>query len=174
MKRLFVSLIGASMLIMSCSDDIKPNRKEEGFKPIYESKSEALSVSRKPPRTITNPGKIYIFGNLILVNERYEGIHVINNSNPAAPQILSFIKIAGNIDMAVKQNVLYADNILDLVAIDISDPTNPTVISRIPNVYNYVHQMYPQEDGWFECVDTSKGLVVGWQKVQLENPKCYR
>ncbi|MBU0488986.1 MAG: hypothetical protein KKD31_13640, partial [Bacteroidetes bacterium] len=61
-----------------------------------------------------------------------------------------------------------------LVAINISDPLHPTELSRIHGVYDYKHQMYPEAGGWFECVDTTRGLVVDWEPASLTNPKCFR
>lgn len=34
-------------------------------------------------------------------------------------------------DMAVKENVLYADNAIDMLAIDISDVTAPKLLKRL-------------------------------------------
>ncbi|HHN47860.1 MAG TPA: hypothetical protein ENN08_02830, partial [Bacteroidales bacterium] len=51
-----------------------------------------------------------------------QGIHVVDNSNPASPQIISFIAIPGNYDLAIRGNILFADSYIDLVALDISDP----------------------------------------------------
>ena len=41
-------------------------------------------------------------GNLIFVSERYRGIHVIDNSDPESPQDIAFIRVPGNIDIAMK------------------------------------------------------------------------
>ncbi|MDD2346168.1 MAG: hypothetical protein PHY85_08485, partial [Bacteroidales bacterium] len=103
------------------------------------------------------------------------GIHVINNSNPESPQNIKFISIPGNYDISIRNNILYADNAKDLVSIDITNLDSVSVKSRIQNVYNEVKQMYPDfATGYFECVDPSKGFVIGWTKTNLVNPKCRR
>lgn len=75
--------------------------------------------------------------------------------------------------MAVKGNTLYADNVTDLVAIDISSPEAVKVVKRIINVFPT--QKYPAlTNVIFECVDDKRGIVVGWEKGLITNPKCRR
>ena len=66
-----------------------------------------------------NPGKIYFKEGYIFINEELKGIHVIDNRNPENPQNIGFIEIPGNVDIAIKNNTLYADSYIDLGAIDI-------------------------------------------------------
>jgi len=28
--------------------------------------------------------------------------------------------------------------------------------------------------GYFECVDSEKGVVIGWEEATLSNPECWR
>lgn len=44
---------------------------------------------------------------------KYEGVHVIDNSNPQQPQKISFINIPRNVDISVKDGFLYADSLMD-------------------------------------------------------------
>jgi hypothetical protein len=89
------------------------------------------------------------------VNEEDKGIHVIDNSNPSFPQNVAFINIPGNLDLTVKDKILYADSYIDLVALDISDPKKAKEIWRNQNVF-------PQRNynGW--AGDPAKGVVTGW------------
>jgi hypothetical protein len=82
-------------------------------------------------RPLKNPGKIYCKDHYIYVNELYKGVHVINNSNPSHPVQEGFIVIPGCVDMAVKENTLYVDNSVDLVAFDL---TTRQVTQRIKEV----------------------------------------
>ncbi len=94
-------------------------------------------ISVESPRPLKKPGKIYFYNDFILINEIHQGIHVIDNSVPSAPNPVSFIKVPGNVDMAVKSNTLYADCYFDLLAIDISDVQNPTLVGRQNDVRDY-------------------------------------
>ena len=90
------------------------------YEPVYKTKEEVrANIKSNPARSIENPGKIYTFGKYIFLNEVDKGIHVIDNTNPSQPKNIFFIDIPGNLDIAVKGNILYADLYTDLVAIDI-------------------------------------------------------
>ncbi len=98
------------------------------FKPEYKTTAEVkANIKSNTPRDVQNPGKIYILGKYIFLNETDKGIHIIDNSNPSSPKNVAFIDIPGNLDMAVKGNTLYADLYTDLVTIDITDPLNVVV-----------------------------------------------
>ncbi|AEI51216.1 hypothetical protein [Runella slithyformis] len=174
---LIVSLIGLIGCVTETNDDIAPPGAPafsgEGYRPIYLSTEEFRQVSTEAPQALRKPGKIYVRGNYLFINELGKGIHLINNTNPAAPQKVSFIKIPGNVDIAVKGNLMYADNTRDFVVLNIADPTNVKVVKRIENAFPA--QSYPPyRTIYFECVDESKGVVVGWEKVKMNRPKCYR
>jgi hypothetical protein len=147
--------------------------KKEGYRPVYMPYEQMRQFSTTSPRPLEQAGKIYIRGNYVFVNEINKGIHIINNQNPASPQPVSFVSVPGNVDIAVKGNVLYADNAVDLLALDISNPTDVKLLKRIENAFP--NQAFPPHTGVsFECADPARGVVVGWEKVQLENPKCFR
>lgn len=107
--------------------------------PIALSPSEyRVDIENQAGRALESAGKIYVAGNYILVNEPRKGIHIIDNTDPRSPQAVSFISIIGNVDMAVRGNILYADNYTDLLAIDISNPTEARLMNRVQNVFpNY-------------------------------------
>lgn len=145
-----------------------------GYRPVYKSPEEIGKVQVLAAQSLRKPGKIYTFDRYLFVNELGKGIHIIDNSDPKKPENLSFVSIVGNYDIAVKDNWLYADNFSNLLVIDIADPKAPKVTKSIPNaipVYNYP----PLQGVYFECADEKKGVVVDWEKVEMEKqPKCYR
>jgi hypothetical protein len=111
------------------------------YEPFYKTVAEVrANIKSNTPREVENPGKLYIRGNYIFLNEIDKGIHVINNSNPASPQRVAFIDIPGNVDLAVKGDILYADLYTDLVALDISNPMNVTVKKIVDGVFP--HRLY--------------------------------
>jgi hypothetical protein len=106
------------------------------WEPVYRTKDEVrTNVKNNPAREIQRPGKIYIRGNYIFLNEIDRGIHIIDNSNRSAPRNIAFIDIPGNLDMAVKGNILYADFYTDLVAIDVTNPEQVVVKKFTENVF---------------------------------------
>lgn len=126
------------------------------------------SVFIRSPIEITNPGKIYYKDQVIYLNERFKGVHIIDNSNPEFPQNVGFINIPGCIDIAIKNNSLFADNAIDLVSIDLgSNVDNIKVTKRVRNVfpestppdldyipYSFNHSNRP--DGT---------IIVGWELI---------
>lgn len=115
-------------------------------------------IGTEPARAIQNPGKIYLLGNLLFINEIDKGIHVIDNSDPANPVNQYFINIPGSMDIAAVGNILYADNYSDLISLDISDLANVQLKERVPNVFYYGSDgMYFQR--------TDEGVVVDWIEI---------
>ena len=75
--------------------------------PVYMPFNEfRSSFCKSDTCEITIPGKIYFKDNYLFVNEYGKGIHVIDNSNPADPKKIAFYKILGNVDMAIRGNIL--------------------------------------------------------------------
>ena len=110
---------------------------------------------------IVQSGKIYFKDDFIYVNEFQKGIHIIDNSDPANPLNLKFIEIPGNVDLAIKGQLLYADSYVDLLTIDISDLEHIVEVDRDTNVFPYIIPVY--EVGIVESVDQTKGVIVGYE-----------
>jgi len=92
-------------------------------RPVLKEKSEVLAnIKSGPTHTLSSPGKIYLYGKYIFLNEMNKGVHVLDNSNPSNLTEVCFIDIPGNIDIAVKGSTLYADMFTDLLTIDITNP----------------------------------------------------
>lgn len=133
----FVAFFVVAIFMSSCTKD-KCTREitYTQFTPIFmaeaDMRTDATIIGSKD---LEEPGKIYFYNNYIFINELREGIHIIDNSEPTNPQNVGFIEIKGNVDIAVKDNILYADNFMDLLAIDITDPLAPVQLSRQQDVF---------------------------------------
>lgn len=131
--------------------------------PVYMPFSEFRSSFRKSDTVeIKQPGKIYFKDGYLFVNEYGKGIHVIDNSDPTRPEKIAFYEIMGNVDMAIKGNILYADSYIDLVAIDISDINNPEEVGRLEGIFP---EVVPEGDPWYSyiMVDKSRGVIIDWE-----------
>ncbi len=131
--------------------------------PVYMAFSDfRTSFQKGEPVEINQPGKIYFKDGYLFVNEYGKGIHVIDNSDPANPEKIAFYEIVGNVDMAVKGNILYADSYIDLVAIDITDINDPKEVGRLLNIFP---EVVPEGDRWYPyaMVDKKKGVIVDWE-----------
>jgi hypothetical protein len=136
-KQLFLFGAFLMLVVSSCTDKI-----EETYTvntPVYMTYDDLRSSFKvAEATTIIQPGKIYFKDEYIFINEYQKGIHVVNNTNPSNPIVEKFIEIPGNVDMAVKGNMLYADSYVDLLTIDISDLTNVKEVDRDTNVFPYI------------------------------------
>ena len=151
------------------------NYKVWGYKPVYSNDAQLKMVSYDTPHAVKKAGKIYVYGNYILQNEIGEGIHVIDNSNPATAKRIGFIKMIGSNEISVRNNILYTNSYRDIVAINISSLTQPIEISRTTNAFNVGGFLpEPPENGYYECVDLSKGVVTGWVKDSINQYSCYK
>lgn len=158
-----VCLILTAAVFQGClRDECTSERTYVRYDPVFIPFSEIKSgLSVEAPRELKKPGKIYSFGNYLLVNELQEGIHVIDNSNPKQPRETAFWKIAGNVDMAVKGHYLYADQYTDLLTIDIQDMYAPKVLSRAEATF----PLYG--------TDPVKGVLVDYKATTVtEKVKC--
>lgn len=172
MKRIALFLLPAVVLfITSCEDDNQEPFLEEYqlAVPITMSQEDFRnSVDIIPPTPVDESGKIYTYKNYIFVNDQYRGIHIIDNSNPLSPQKIAFLKIPGNVDIAVKDDVLYADSITDLLVFDISDIGNISLTKRLSNVlYGYVVWPFEADAIDYENFGEQGDILIGWEMRTL-------
>ena len=131
----FITTASLLLLLTNC-DKENCKRTYTLYTPVYKTLTEVrANMKSNPAKQVKNPGKIYVFGNYIFLSEANEGIHIIDNSQPAYPRNVAFINIPGNIDLAVLGNTLYADSYSDLVTFDISNPLNVAAKKFLNNVF---------------------------------------
>lgn len=160
----FIVLV-LSIGLFSCNDQCKETRVTRRLTPLVRSLTDLRnSVKSESKHELVRPGKIYTKGNYLFINEIKEGIHVVDNSDPANPRFVSFIVIPGNGDIAVRNNILYADSFSDLVALDISDPENAKEVSRVENVFRF-----GQFDGvGWTLLNNTAGPVISIQDYTVD------
>jgi len=142
------------------------------WKPVYSVDTAYKIVSfQNHAEPVKRAGKIYVRGNLIYQAETGEGIHIIDNTNPAEAKRIGFLKIRGSEEIAIKGNYLYTNNFFDLVTIDISDFSQAKVVSRSSNAFysssgaGYHTWEMPKDTGWYQCPGYYQdSVVVGWVK----------
>jgi hypothetical protein len=145
------------LLLTTCKDEVTRTRTFHTMVPYYISVSDlrAQVITAQEPRELSVPGKIYIYGNYLFITEVNKGIHIVDNTNPASPRFINFINIAGNGDLAVNSNILYADNYVDLLAFDVTNPAHIIQVRRVENVFEKYY------------IDKAKGLIVGYKDTVI-------
>lgn len=130
------------------------------------------------PKPISKPGKLCLYRNWVLLVETYKGVHLIDNSDPINPVSKGFLTVPGCMEVAVRNDVFYVNNAVDLVgvnvdftamtAVELSRQTDVLPILTNPEGYVSEYVMNKCSDGSLE--------VVGWIKVNgtgLVNPFFY-
>lgn len=143
MQKFNLSMFGLVLLMafsfQSClQDSCERQFTYTQYTPVYLTYDEIHNgqIVNEGPREMKEPGKLYFYNNYIFINEGRDGVHVVDNTNPENPQIIAFIAIPGNEDVAIKDGIMYANSYIDLLSIDISDVTNATIIGRTQSVFN--------------------------------------
>jgi len=159
-KNYFIALLclfAISMTMTSCLKDVcDETRTFIQYDPIYLNYNQIrVDIVTEADRPLENPGNIYVYGDYLLINELREGIHVFDNSDPSNPINLAFIAIPGNVDMAIQNDILYVDNYMDVLSINISDPMNPILIDREEDVYDQFYFI------------PGRGIQVGYRETSI-------
>lgn len=155
------------LVLPSCHDEVSSTVTYRTSIPVYLEMStvRASDIIIETGRELDNPGKIYIYGDFLFVNEPNKGIHILDNSNPSSPVNINFINIPGNVDLAVNTNILYADSYVDLLAFDISDPRNIKKVNRVEDVFMHMYSNHATNTiiTWKDTVMTSDSdMMWGW------------
>lgn len=166
----YLQIIGICCLFLaslSCSSDKEDAEMVKFAVPQLKSLSELRgSVSITAARQTASEGKIYVAQDYLFYIAKEQGIHIFDNSNPAAPQNISYINIEGVHDIAVKGNYLYADNYVDLLVFDISDISNITLVQTIGEVLEYL-PAFPEGVDFFDSSSGGEGQVIVGYKTEL-------
>jgi len=154
-----------ALTISSCED--KRLQTYTANVPNYMSYDELrTSIQVTTDEELVKPGKIYFKDHYMYINEYQKGIHVVDLSDPAHPAQKAFIHIPGNVDMAIKDNMLYADSYIDLVLIDISNPEQPNEVKRLEEMFEYVIPTYDW-DYPLDEIDQEKGVITSFELKEI-------
>lgn len=165
MKRLFL-LFSITIIVLSSCEDRRLQTYLANV-PVYMS-YETLRASFEVSSGISmeKPGKISFYGSHMFINEYQKGIHVVDLSDPAHPEIKAFIEVPGNVDLAIRNDLLYAESYVDLLIIDISDPEQPKLSERIEDLFEYIIPAYDYEYPLDE-IDEDKGVITEFELKKI-------
>ena len=138
-------LFGA--LTQSCIDDsCTEKQKVTVYNPVYLGIDEVRAAVKAGP--ISEPestGALYYYNDFLFIGEPGVGIHIYNNSEKKNPKNIATIEAKGNQSMAIKSDMLYIDNYMDLFVFDLSNMAQPQMVKRIDNVF-IDHQILRDEN----------------------------
>ena len=166
-KALFLILI--LVLVSSCdSDDTEYEMITVATAQVMSKADFRESVEVLPPQNIDDSGKIYAYSDYIFINDKFQGVHIIDNTDPGSPSALAYLKIPGNVDISIKNDFLYADSSIDLVVFDISNINDIQEIERLEDVFSVYDYQIPnevQEINWSDF-NYENEVITGWTVTQ--------
>lgn len=149
---------------ISCDEEKDSNLSSVAV-PVTQSIADfRASVKVQEPKSIKESGKIYAWKDFIFINDKNEGVHIIDNTDPFNPKNIRFLKIPRNMDIAIKDDKLYADNGMDLVVFDISNIDKIAEIGRVQDIFPNYYTTAPAGVNYvdFDNFDPSQEVIVGY------------
>lgn len=89
----------------------------------------------EPSGEVCDPSGFYVYGDYLFVLDRGAGLHVIENSDNDNPNPVAFVAVPGGEGIAVRNDVLYINQYVDLLAFDLREPAAPKLLSRTEDVF---------------------------------------
>ena len=168
-----IALLSIAITFTSCLED-KCDATTEfvRYDPVYLTLAQIRStVTLEAPRALEEPGRLYLYKDYLFINEQAHGIHIYDNSDPSNPVDIGFYGIVGNFDLSIKDDILYADNVLDIISLDISNIQAPQLIHREENAFekydwNGTYLSYYNKSDVVEvldCNDDAFGSEIFWR-----------
>ena len=162
MKKLLLLSVLAVFALSGCKK--YKNKEVYANCPIYMSDADYdNSFEFRTNVPLIESGNIHVFNDKIFVSDEDKGIHIIDNSDPYNPYPIGFMNIVGNTQIAVQGSYLYANSVTDLLVIDISEITNPQLIDRQEDVFQYSTPVLEDASYPVADIDRAQGIVIGWE-----------
>ncbi|MDO4228823.1 MAG: hypothetical protein Q4C98_03350 [Capnocytophaga sp.] len=162
MKAYLFSLL-TSLFLFSCPTE-KDYIDYSKYKPEFMERSDfeksiaLVNVSGNP--SVENAGKIYLKDNYMFIGDTNKGFYIYDNTDPASPLLKAFLKIPGATDLAIRGDVMYVNQAVDLVAFSYDLSQNQiTIYDRIRNTFPVLRS----PDGYYPDYSETR-IVVDWHK----------
>lgn len=169
-------LLALMALFTSCEKDDAGGESYNVAVPIVKPIEEFRAMVKiSEPRSITEAGKIYTYGDYVFINDDQKGVHIIDNTDHRNPVKIKFLEIPLNTDIAVKDNMLFANSAMDLVVFDLSDMNNIKEEGRMKNVFPNHNSRIPanatfvDSDNFNSETQVVMGYLMETRKIEMAN-----
>ena len=163
MKRLYkhlalLFLMSFTLSSMTCetNDD---RLRGSAYKATYMKRSDfENSIKITGPNVVKKAGKIYLKDQYMFIGDTNRGFHIYDNTNNDNPILIAFLEMPGVTDIAIRGDVFYANQAVDLIAFKINyDSKQIEILKRIPNTFPEI----VSPDGYIQNVGLDN-VVVDW------------
>ncbi|MCM4161097.1 hypothetical protein FHG64_08330 [Antarcticibacterium flavum] len=165
-KPLLLLLLLFLMLLQSCWRNLQDDVgfvEESRYQPITQQRSSfEATMTIMGDRPVLNSGKIYVKDDLIYLNEKSEGFHIIDNSDPENPVPRAFLNIPLATDLAIRNNIVYVHHAVDLVAFTYN-ANSLKIVHRERNVFPELRSPDGYDASFFDVPEDE--VVIGYELV---------
>ncbi len=154
----------------TCQED----RLVRGFDPVVVSSDEWRSSSFicGIPQDICEATSFYVYENYLFLVENGQGLHILDNADSNNPVPITFMEVPGGQGIAVRNDILYINQYVDLVAFDLSNPENPTLVGRTENVfepYSVFAEVLDEDQFVVDWIPTEEQRIVDCVSSNFDN-----
>ncbi|OEY72937.1 LVIVD repeat-containing protein [Salegentibacter salarius] len=167
-------LLALMALFTSCEKDDTEGEFYNVAVPIVKPIEEFRAMVKiSEPRAIAEAGKIYTYGDYVFINDDQKGVHIIDNTHHRNPVKIKFLEIPLNTDIAVKDNMLFANSAMDLVVFDLSEMNNIKEEGRMKNVFPNHNSRIPanatfvDSDNFNSETQVVMGYLMETRKIEM-------
>lgn len=136
--RNLIPLFTLAVLLSGCIEETcQEDRLVRGFDPVVVSADEwrSSSFTCGAPLDICEATSFYVYEDYLFLVENGQGLHILDNSDSNNPVPITFMEAPGGQGISVRNDILYLNQYVDLVAFDLTNPENPTLVGRTENVF---------------------------------------
>jgi hypothetical protein len=131
--------------------------------PVYLDMSEIGNIQVKANSPLVAPFKILSNDKYYFVGEMLKGVHVYERK-ALGVSYLCFIECRFIKDFELVDNRLFCNNLVDMVVVDVSNPTNINVLHRQKNYFNRFTSF---KNDWNLPYTEGKGIIIGTESQEL-------
>jgi hypothetical protein len=166
-------IISLLAFFSGCKDSA--HRIQKANVPIYQDIDDwrATTFELQAAQNISEPGQIYIYGDILYVVEPFEGIHIFDNSNAFNPVNLGFIEVLACTEVAVRNSRLFTNSYFDLLVFDVTNPKIPAYVSRTEDVFQFSsYSSIPGYDSNYLMagIKHQDKVIIGWEIKEAKFP----
>ena len=145
---------------------------------VTEVSWRSTALAYEPASEVCEPSGFYVYGDYLFIVDRNAGLHILDNRDNDNPRPLTFLPIPGGQGIAVRNDILYISQYLDLLAFDLADPTEPAFLHRTEDVFDlysvFAGELATTGEYIVEYVATDQVMELSCADARAGSPSFWR